>query len=64
MKYYPHKKYLYSMLVCLTAIYLYNSHTQEVKVGYSSELFKQILWYKVPSCVLKVKKFIESSTYS
>ena len=29
-------------------------YTQEVEVGNSSELFKQILWYKVPDSVLKL----------
>ena len=45
---------LFVIFIYTQEAYLYNSHTQEVEVGNSSELFKQILWYKVPDSVLKL----------
>lgn len=35
--------------------YLNKKNDEKIEVSYSSELLKQILWYKVPKCVLKTK---------
>lgn len=32
--------------------YLHQEDDEKIKVGYSSELFKQVLRYEVPKCVL------------
>lgn len=33
--------------------YLNKENDEKIEVSYSSELLKQIFWYKVPKCVLK-----------
>lgn len=35
--------------------YLNKKNDEKIEVSYSSELLKQIFWYKVPKCVLKTK---------
>lgn len=36
--------------------YLNKKYNEEIEVGYSSELLEQVLWDKIPNCVLKGKK--------
>lgn len=36
--------------------YLYKKNNEEIEVGYSSELLEQVLWDKIPNCVLKEKE--------
>lgn len=36
--------------------YLDKKYNEEVEVGYSSELLEQVLWDKIPNCVLKEKR--------
>lgn len=36
--------------------YLYKENNEKIEVGYPSELLKQILWDKIPNCVLKEKE--------
>ena len=33
--------------------HLYHTNAQEIKVCNSTELFKQILWEKIPYCILQ-----------
>lgn len=40
--------------------YLNEENDEKIEVSYSSELFKQIFWYKVPKCVLKTNAQIMS----
>lgn len=35
--------------------YLNKKYNEEIEVGYSSELLEQVLWDKIPNCVLKEK---------
>lgn len=43
--------------VCMCEFYyLYKENNEKIEVGYPSELLKQILWDKIPNCVLKEKE--------
>lgn len=43
------------MYVC-DCYYLYKEDNEKIEVGYPPELLEQILWDKIPNCVLKPKK--------
>lgn len=36
--------------------YLNQKNDEEIEVGYPSELLEQVLWDKIPNCVLKEKE--------
>ena len=37
--------------------HLYDTNAKEIKIGNSTKLLKQILWYKIPYCVLETKTY-------
>lgn len=43
--------------------YLYKEDNEKVEVGYPSELLKQILWDKIPNCILKERKRKKKNTF-
>lgn len=48
---------LQELCVCMCEFYyLYKEDNEKIEVGYPSELLKQILWDKIPNCVLKKKE--------